>query len=333
MIMRSIHKAMLILLCYLFVFASVFAETIRGPVVDTIVIEGEAGFKKQIALTASDLVILSLGDNRRFLKGLQLEISLSDILKRYSDCFALEIYHTVTPEPGSGSVEYTGRRVFFEVLPVFNKVYVNIPMGKNNNNTGYLPPDRFVLTSGILEKNFPLLISIQTVMKGVPDSVLEKSFYIGLEPELEKKGVLQLTLKKPAGFEQEGYEVMVDDIVLENIESEYVFDTGIHSLRVRSVSFKEENTSFSIEAGKTTRVELVLQRSKPLLTIDMIEGTSFYLDGEKLNLVSGEEMVINEGTHTVVIKIGNQTITKKIDVLSGKRYNISLIFDIKVKED
>jgi hypothetical protein len=333
MTMLSIYRAIFLLLLYFSLIGSVFAETIRGPVVDTIVIEGEAGFKKHMVLTASDLVFLSLGDNKRFLKGLQLEISLSDILKRYSDCFALEIYHTVTPDPGSGGIEYSGKRIFFKVLPLLNKLYVNIPLTKNSSNTGYLPPDRFVVSSPISEKNFPLLISIQTVMKGIPDSVLEKSFYISMEPELEKKGVLQLSLKKPAGFEEEGYEVMVDDALLEGMEPEYVFETGIHSLKVRSEAFKEENTSFSIEAGRTTRVEIVLQRSKPVLTIDMIEGASFYLDGEKLSLAAGEEMVIDEGAHTMLIKIGEQTITKKIDVMSGKRYNIFLIFDIKVKEN
>ncbi|MBN1698137.1 MAG: hypothetical protein JW881_11535 [Spirochaetales bacterium] len=331
--MRYFYNTVLTIIWVALFTVTAFSETIRGPIIDHIVIEGEAGYRKQAEVKAGGLIFVSLGENKRFLKGLQLQINMSDLLKRYSDCFALELYHSISPDPDTGIVEFSGKRVFFNVLPVLNKLYVIIPVGENGGNSGYRQPDKFVLSVPIPFDRFPILISIQPVAKGVPDSVLEKDFYFNIEPELDKKGILELSIKKPAGLESRLYDIYIDDVLLDGTQNSYIFPEGLHSLKVRSETFTEENTSFSIEAGKTTRIEIILKRSKPILIVDAIEGASLFLDGEKLNITSGEEMAIEEGPHTILIKIGSQTITKKIDVISGKRYIISLIFDIIIKEN
>lgn len=311
---------------------SLYSDTIRGPLTHEIQIQGEGDFRKQIEMKPSDIVSLNLGTNTRFLKGFQLEIVLSDTLKRYSDSFAVEIYSQVISESVSGS-EHEGKRILFEVLPFLNNLYIYIPIGIQKVNTDYLPPGTFSPTRAVETGHFPLLFTIQPVMKGIPDSILKKNIYINLEPDVEKRGILNLSVTKPPGFEEALYEVFIDDELPENENNEYVLSSGIHSLKVLSDQFKEETASFTIEPGKTTRVDILLESSTSILTMDIIKEASVFIDGERLDLLPGEEKPLAAGIHTIVIKIGTQTITKKIDVKSGKRYNISLIFDIEIKEN
>ncbi|MBN2534735.1 MAG: hypothetical protein JXB88_17755 [Spirochaetales bacterium] len=314
-----------------FIQTSLPAETIRGPVTEKIMILGEGDFKKQIEMKASDIVLLDLGTNVRFLKGFQIEIVLSDTLKRYSDSFSVELYSQAISASG---IEHEGKRILFEVLTFLNNLYVNIPIGNQKIKRESLPPGTFSPAKAVETGHFPLLFTIQPVMKGVPDSVLMKNFYVTLVPDVEKKGILDLSVIKPPGFEETLYKVFIDEDELQKKEDdEYVLNSGIHSLRILSDQFKEETTSFTIESGKTTSVNIQMEISTSVVTMDIIEEASVFIDGERLDLLPGEEKPLATGIHTVVIKIGTQTITKKIDVKSGKRYNISLIFNIEIKEN
>ncbi|MBN2442002.1 MAG: hypothetical protein JXJ04_11665 [Spirochaetales bacterium] len=314
-----------------FSLLSLQAETIRGSFVDKIQIEGVSDFRKQIEISPSEILLFSPGVNARFLKGFQLEIVLSHALKQYADSFAVELYSAVVTQ--DGSEEYEGRRILFEVLPFLNNIYVQIPIGKQKVNTESLPPGTYSPSKAIEAGQFPLLFTIQPVMKGVPDSILSKSFYINIQPDVEKKGLFDLSLTKPPGFEDAEYEVFIDDELFENGGKEHVFDAGIHSLKVLSEVFKEETTSFTIEPGKTTKVDIILERSISVLIIDIIKEAVIFIDGEKVDTLPGEEKPLTTGLHSILIKVGTQTITKKIDIKSGKRYNISLIFDIEIKEN
>ena len=317
----------------LFSLLMLHAESIRGPLVAEIRIEGVGDFKKQIEIGPSEMIFLSLGTNARFLKGLHLEIVMSNTLKRYADSFAVEIFSQVTPSTPSEEQEYQGKRILFEVLPFLNNLYIEINLGNQRVNTDYLPPGTYSPPKIVEPGHFPLLFTIQPVMKGVPDSVLSKNFYINIEPDVEKKGILDLSVTKPEGFDDQVYEVIIDDELMEEATVEFILDTGIHQLKVISEQFKEETTSFTIESGKTTKVDLLLEKSISVLTMDIIEEAVVFIDGERINLLSGEEKPLATGTHTILIKVGAQTITKKIDIKSGKRYNLSLIFDIEIKEN
>jgi hypothetical protein len=331
--LMNIKTCIIIVSILLFSPVLIHAESIRGPLVDEIEIEGVGDFKKQIQISPSEMVFLSIGSNERFLKGLRVEIVMSNILKPYADSFAVEIYSQVTPSSPSSEGEYHGKRILFEVLPFLNTIYLEIPLGLEKVNTGYLPPGTYSPSREVEPGHFPLLFTIQPVMKGVPDSVLSKKFYINIEPEVEKKGFLELFVTKPQGFEDQEYEVFIDDEVMEQGKGEFILDSGIHQLKVVSAHFKEETTSFSIESGKTTKVDLLLERSISVLMIDIIEEAVIFIDGERINVLSGEGYHLAAGMHTILIKVGTQTITKKIDIRSGKRYNMSLIFDIEIKEN
>lgn len=323
---------LLIFIFLLFLQVSLTAESIRGPITHEILIQGEGDFKQQIEITPSDIVSIKPGTNTRFLKGFQLEIVLSNALKRYSDSFSAEIYSQVVSGTVSGS-EHEGIRILSEVLPFQNNVYIYVPIGTHKVNTEYLSPGTYSPSRAVDLEHFPLLFTIQPVMKGIPDSILKKDFYIKLEPDVEKKGLLSLSVTKPPGFEEAGYEVWIDDLLPEVESGGYLLSSGIHTLKVLSDQFKEETASFTIESGKTTSVNILLESSVSILTMDIIEEASVFINGERLDLLPGEEKPIATGIYTIVIKIGTQTITKKIDVKSGKRYNISLIFDIEIKEN
>ena len=166
-------RQILLSLFYIFLFTPhvLMAETIRGPIAWEIILPDEVS-PRQIAVQASQLLLLKTGENTRFLKGVLLEITLSETMKRYADSFAMEVYSGIRK---TGDQEYTGSKILFEVMPFLSKVYLSIPVKKRENPATGMP-GTFTPRTPLSLEDFPVVFSIQPIMKGVPDSVLGKSF-------------------------------------------------------------------------------------------------------------------------------------------------------------
>jgi hypothetical protein len=309
-----------------------FAESFRGLFVDTVSITGEVGFQKQIALSKEDIIAVALGDTT-FMKGIQMELIIPEKAKRFSDSFAIAIYDQVQTEPKAGAVELQGKKLFFQVLPVINKVVVKIPIESSVYNSQNYSFGTYALQNSVSTVDFPLFVTIQPIAKGIPSSVFDSKFNITIAPDIERKGIVELSIKRPQGIENNQYDLLIDGMSIDKSQKSLILDAGMHTLSIRSTFYKDENTSFAIEPGKTTPVDIVLEYAKTTISIDAFKGADVYLDGEKLQPQMLTDIQVEEGEHTVLFKVGNKSISRKIDVKNGKKYSISVIFDVEIKED
>ena len=169
--------------------------------------------------------------------------------------------------------------------------------------------------------------------KGIPAAIADKKFYFSIKPLLEKKGFATLAIHFPEGLESESLSLFVDGLQINLPAERMELSSGIHQLRVVSSSYREINTSFTVESGKTSLVEIELEKTISHLTIDAPHGTELYLDGEKISESVAFPIPISEGNHLVRAKIADQSISKKFSVAKGKHYHLSIIFDIIINED
>jgi hypothetical protein len=315
------------------ILALAHAENIRGLVVDEVTLVPATGFEATSALRLEEMVSVSVADSGRYLKAVHIEILLSNTLKKYFDSFGLVIFKNVDPLPRRGGRAFQGEKIFFHYLPYLNRVYVTVPTLPATEEAALPPVGSFRLEEHVRPEEFPLLVAVIPLMKGIPNSIQDKQFFLTLRPVLVKKGLLELSVQYPPGSEGEAVEIAVDGRAVEAGDGLLELDSGIHTLNIRSPSFKEVNATFAIESGKTSKVDIILEELAIGLTLEAPQEAEIYLDGEKVGNHSQTVYALEPGSHLVRIKIGDYSISKKFTAKPGKNYHISCVFDIFINED
>ena len=310
------------------------SEHIRGLVTQEVPLKVAHDSELSLEMTANELIVIELSGNTRFLKGIQIEIVFSDVLKRYADSFGMSIYYDIDPRPHKGMEAFTGKKAFFSVLPYTNKSYVSIPVKEGQKVTA-ISPGMLGVAEVVKPRSFPLIVTIQPIMKGVPDSVFERKIFLNTKMDIEKKGLLDIALKKPAGFENDSASILLDEKEVKAGEFPLELPSGLHKIAIVSEVFKPTTMNFALNPGQETTLEVVLEPSISMLSIESLEGATVYLDGKKLGIDAsrGSSIELTEGSHTIRFKLGEYSISKTFSVVSGKNYNLSLTFDIELKEE
>ena len=156
-----------------------------------------------------------------------------------------------------------------------------------------------------------------------------------------KAGSLKVEITLPANSRAADTTERADEIFQLYIDGQKInepffmpaIESGIHRLKISSSLFKEINVTFTIEPAQEKVLQFELQESQSFFNITIPRGAEIYLDGVKLSPSQINSPSLSEGSHTVIIKIGDYSISKKINVVAGKNYNLSVIFDIIIEED
>jgi len=305
--------------------------------VEEIRVPSETSFTRTAGISLEEMAALQLEGETRYLRGVLLDLHLSQVLKQHFDAFALASSRRLTPEPRKGVGPYRGERILLQPLPYQNRFQLVLPLAEpGTEGREPLPPGTLQLASVLSREDFPLLVAIQPLMKGIPDAVAESDFFLTVRPLLERKGVVTLSLLFPAGSGEEPLAVYLDDreltpAQLQALRAGQELPAGLHGLRIASSIYKEVNVSFTVESGRSSGVEVRLERLTALLTIDAPQGAEVFLDGERLTDLSG--LPVDEGNHQLRVKIAHFSLSKKFTIPRGKHYHLSCIFDIIITED
>jgi len=314
----------------------VFGENIRGLVVEEVHLAIDAGYEKTVEIALEEVAAVHLEGDTRFLRGVRLELRLSNLLKQHFDSFALAVYGNLVPEPRLKMKSFQGKRVFFQYMPYLNRVYLFIQLAGMEGPEEGLPAGTFRFE--LARADFPILVAVLPLMKGIPDAVAESKFFLTVKPVLEKKGLFELILHFPPGMEDEPVAVFLNERELETIKGgaangKRELAAGLHTLRIQSAAFRQVSASFTVESGKTNTLEIDLEKLASLLSIEAPQNAEVFLDGEKLADFAARRFPIEEGSHQVRIKIGDYSLSKKFTVQQGRDYHISCVFDILIGED
>ena len=162
---------------------------------------------------------------------------------------------------------------------------------------------------------------------------MKRSFFVTVKEEIAKKGLLDLQIVKPDGFEQEESVVYLDDRELDDSGGEPLeLASGMHKLTITAAAFKPATVTFALAPGQTVHLEVALESNASTLAIESLEGATVYLDGNKIEGFQDGRIQLTEGEHSIRFKLGSYSVSKKFSVVSGRNYGISLIFDILLDE-
>lgn len=304
------------------------SEQIRGELVHSLVIDEQynpiaasVGLRELIGIDfASD----------EYLSGIVVEITTPDTVLQFRESFMLSIFENISPALSPDTDRYSGSKVHSRAFPKFRRTYIDLPLGASDSW------EKSSLNSIILNPSpdaggFPLLLTIDPVMKGIPSHISSSNFEINLTPVLIEKGAL--TLSFSPGEAVEAIEVRIDSRRVALTNDKLYLSPGIHSLDVVSNEFLPYNQSFGIEQAKTTKLDIELLPSTSFIRFDAPEEAIVFFDGREIDPDAQGTFETDPGEHVVLVRIGDYSVSKKIDVKGGKNYKVSLFFDILINDN
>ena len=155
---------------------SLSAENIRGPVSGTLSLNGN----KRINTRIENICGIDLQNISPLIQGLKLTVPVDEDLVIYRNSFALYLYKNLDSEFSEEKTNYKGTQAFMHFLPFSDSLNILIPLNENHT----LSPDRssYLLSDTDYTQDFPMILTILPITKGIPDSVYSKDIVIEITP-------------------------------------------------------------------------------------------------------------------------------------------------------
>lgn len=318
----------LLLLFMLSTFAlSVSAENIRGPVSGTLILD-DLNENRSVTTKVEHLTGIVIKDISPLIQGIKISVRASNEMVIYKNSFALYLYKDLDKDFSEEENSYRGSQAFMRFLTFSDDLSVLIPLSAAHT----LSSDRssFLMADSNQGENFPLLISILPITKGIPDAAYNKELTIDISPVYFKKGLLVLNIMNDRAEEiSEGIRISIDGKSYDWPNGPYLLNTGLHTLTIRTEDGSEESVPFSLDSGQTLNMDHVLQYQLPLLSIEAMEGLSVYLDQRLLTQSEIKTaMEIQPGSHSIRFELGDFKMSRDFTAEMQQRITITMIPEI-----
>jgi hypothetical protein len=282
-----------------------------------------------VQLQANEALRIILPQDRTLLKAIEIEITLPPELNLQQDAFMYAFYSgvTITDEMRG---EYTGTQTHSAPFPNRVGLTLGIPYGRANTlqTTPYLT----VVPVLADETTSSVFFSLQTRRVPVPRELPDARFSVRVKLIFESKGFLEINVRyRQPDDSKLPYIVFIDEKPVSPGYGRIELSTGMHHIAVVSDFYRNVVKTFSIDQGKTNRIEIELVDIAPTLEIIAPENSSIYLDDLPI-AVTGEALKLTQGEHRVRVLLGGYELLRTVYAETGKSYRISVFFDAEIEE-
>jgi hypothetical protein len=316
----------------LFVFFSfrAEAESLRVLIAGNLEISQDKPAKVSLPLGYNGSALISLKEDTRFLRGIELEIAAPQLWLSYRGSLAMAVYAELDKVPPPGTADIQARRIAFEPLPNKIQIAYQIPLQASHGLRS--SPYVSVLDGFAAPGSFPLLFRIMPVIKGLSEELETMIFQLSVKPILSDEGAVRLNCRYPEQLPGKPFTLLIDDMVIENPAGERLLKEGEHHLIVLSDDYRNESRRFMVERAKVLELTIELQDPTPLMIFEGPENALIFLNAKPVSAALGP-VPVDPGVHEVTYQVGDYTLTRSITVLRGKTYRIALSVDITLSED
>src|SRR6056297_1308938 len=315
-------------LLLLFVSFSLKAEQVRGKVEDTLIID-ESYSDTSISIGLRELCQIRVESNE-FLQGIVVQVESPQAAMRFRESFLLSVYSNASPPPREEFSNYSANKIYSDSFPSAQRTFVDIPL-RDKGRWEQSTLNSSVVTVHPRPADYPLLLSIDPIMKGIPSNVSRSRFKITLKPVLIDKGALLLEL--PKDVNRDDIQIHTDGNLQKQSSERLILSTGVHKLSIESDLYLTYSKSIGIERAQTTKLEAVLEPKQSTISFEAPDDAVVFFNGEQIEVGPGTQLQANPGEHVVLVRIGDFSVSKKIDIKGGKNYKVSLFFDILINDN
>ena len=321
---RVIHIILLLLIPCL----NIGAESVRVIIAGNL----EVSFDKAnnpLSMNYNDSVLINLGTDIRFIKGIELELTAPQAWLKYRGSLAMAMYADIDKSPPPGVADLNARRIAFEPLPAKIQMVYQIPIRSSH---GLRSTPYATVPSGITQPAlFPVLFRIMPVIKGLSDELESMVFQFVARPIISDEGAIRLIPRYPELLQGKPFTVLINDNVISNLDEELLLKEGEHHLVVLSDDYRNETRRFVVERTKVLDVVIELQDPTPLLIFEAPQNARIFLNNVLVSR-DREAIPVEPGIHEAKIQVGDYTISKTLVVQRGKTYRVAMAVDIDVVE-
>jgi hypothetical protein len=283
-----------------------------------------------ISLGSNGSVLINLGRDTRFFKGIELELTAPQSWLAYRGSLAMLVYADLDHQPAKGTNDLEGRRVAFDPLPNKVKAIYQLPIRSQHGMR--TSPYSVVIPDTVLPSSFPILIRLMAIIKGLNEELENMSFTLTAKPIFTDEGAVKISYHYPQQLRGRQFTVLIDDVVIENPAEERLLKEGEHHLVVLSEDYRNESRRFMVERTKTTDLVIELQDPTPLISFESPGNTLIFLNNNPVSRDSGP-IPVDPGTHEARFHIGDYILTKLIKVQRGKTYKVAVSVGIDINEN
>jgi len=313
----------------LFSFYRLQAESFR-TVVNGLVEVSVGQTDAVIPIGINSSVIINLGSDTRFLRGIEIEVSAPQSWLPYRGSLVMIMYNKINPQTGDGITDMDGSRIAFEPLPSRLRIIYHIPIrqqhGLRTTTSATVP------TNIIQPASFPVIFRLMPVSKGLPDDFENITFNFTARPILSDEGAVRFIPRYPAQLRNKPFTVLIDDVVIPNISEQILLREGEHHLVVLSEDYRNESRRFVVERTKIIDLTIELQDPAPIIIFEGPQNAQIYLNNNQISR-GRESITVEPGQHEVKFNVGDYTITRTLNIQRGKTYRVSLSVDLTVQEE
>jgi hypothetical protein len=291
-------------------------------------IDSQKADAQVVELGYNDALGLIFPKNTAFIRGVEIEIKSPQGLVSYQNGMAYGLYRQVLPVPNAGIIDYQAEQITLQPLPSRLSFVLQIPLQKNHGlKTG---PYSTVLGYVHDASRGPLVFRLLPVMKGLPDNIESLKFTVKIRPILANEGAMQLKVTYP-DEPPKPVVIRIDEMPVQNPESLQVLEPGEHHLSIVSDDYRNEVRVFTVEPARVTDIAVKMKDTTPHLTLVAPANAVILLDGKKIE-ANRDNLVIDEGNHLILFKIGDYELTRQLVVEKGRDYTATMLIDVNVSE-
>jgi hypothetical protein len=305
------------------------AETFRTTVAEKLSVSAGKPEGSAATLSYIDAAVISLEGDRRFLRGVELDLRVPPAYLKYRGSMAAAFYAPLKPVPGEGVADLSAERIGFEPLPNKLQTVFHLPVQKNHGLKA--SPYVAIPTPVVPFSSFPLLFRLMPVIKGLPEELESLRFQLFVKPILSDEGALRVVFKFPDKLKDKPFTLLIDDTVVDDAGRELLVQEGEHVLTVISDFYRNENRRVLVERAKTLEVPIDLQDPTPIVAIEAPENAKIFFDGQQL-AEPRAPFAAEPGEHEVRFVIGDYAVVKPMEVRKGRTYKVALSIDVAVEE-
>lgn len=300
------------------------AQSFRGEVVVVEPLHGQEAQTYQI--TGGQVVVLQEPAHPHWVEGIQIAVAPAGQRALPTGAFSLVVFTHVDVDEflPEGIVTLAGRQRESLML-VGRQQSVRIPL--RNRTTGAMATSSVPMDQGHIG------VQVIPIMKGIPADVANTPFTITITPQLSIRGGVEVFITGEAELMARAdreLELRMNNHPMERTGIT-VIPPGIYRLTARLGNTLELTRNVAVEAATITRVMLELEYVYGSLRFNLPELAEAFIDGEQVN--TQEEATRPPGTYGLLIRVGEYTIRRQIQLGPRELYEVGLDMDILVRRD
>jgi hypothetical protein len=297
---------------------------------DSIEVTHERPAGSSVAVGINSSVLINLGTETRFLRGVEIEVSSPQAWLLYPGSLVMSIYNDISPQTVSGTADIDGSRIAFDPLPGRRQIIYQIPVRQSH---GLRTTTTTTVTAGVtLPSSFPILFRLSPVVKGLSSELENMTFNFTVRPIISDEGAVRLIPRYPPQLRGRPFTVLIDDNVINNISEQIVLREGEHHLVILSDDYRNESRRFIVERARVLDLIIDLQDPTPVIIFEGPQNSQVFLDNTPVSN-NREPVTVEPGVHEVRFQIGDYTVIKTLNAQRGKTYRVSLTVDFTIYEE